>query len=401
MTPLERRSVASLALLYIFRMLGLFMVLPLLALYAGDYPGATPALIGLALGVYGLTQAILQIPLGWLSDHIGRKTVILGGLALFAAGSVIAAMSQSIEGIILGRALQGAGAIAGTVLALLADLTRPEQRTKAMAVVGVSIGMSFAIALVLGPAVASVAGLVGVFWLAASMALVGAGIVVFLVPEPERGPPVQHAEVGARKGMIWRSVRSGGLARLNFGVFSLHLILMASFMVIPGMLEGGAGIDRSQHWTIYLPVLLLSIVGMVPLMILAERRQRPRFTFLVAVAAVALALLCLGVAASGALLYLAMWLFFVGFNFLEATLPSRVSREAPPEAKGTAMGVFSSCQFFGAFCGGAVGGWILQGWDSATLLGVCVLLAALWFVMEWKFSAPDSVAHKAAQGAEV
>lgn len=401
MTPRERRSVASLALLYVFRMLGLFMVLPLLALYASDYPGATPALVGLALGIYGLTQATLQIPLGWLSDHVGRKTVILGGLALFAAGSVIAALSQSIEGIIFGRALQGAGAIAGTLLALLADLTRPEQRTKAMAVVGVSIGMSFAIALVLGPAVASVGGLVGVFWLAGLMALLGAGIVVFLVPDPAQGPPLQHAEVGARRGMILRSLTSPGLARQNFGVFSLHLILMASFMVIPEMLEAGVGIDRNHHWTVYLPVLLLSLVGMVPLMMLSERRQRPRLAFLAAIAALVAALLVLDVTSFAPLLYAAMWLFFVGFNFLEATLPSRVSREAPPEAKGTAMGVFSSCQFMGAFCGGAVGGWVLQHWDAATLLGASMLLAALWFLLEWRFSASDSVLAESARGAEV
>ena len=262
MTALERRTVGSLALLYSFRMLGLFMVLPLLALYAADMPGATPSLIGLALGIYGLTQALLQIPFGWLSDRVGRKPVIIGGLLLFALGSVVAGMADSVTGIILGRTLQGAGAIASTVMALVADLTREEQRTKAMAIVGMSIGLSFAVALVLGPAVAAAGGLSAVFWFTAVLAIVGIVIVILLVPSP---PAIgaEHSDVGTRAVLVGRSLRDPALARLNFGVFVLHFILMASFLVVPGFLEQTAGIDRERHWMVYLPALLLSIAGMV------------------------------------------------------------------------------------------------------------------------------------------
>src|SRR5210317_594330 len=262
MTALEKRTVGSLALLYSFRMLGLFMVLPLLALYAADLPGASPTLIGLALGVYGLTQALLQIPFGWLSDHVGRKPVIIGGLLVFALGSCVAAMADSVYGIILGRTLQGAGAIASTVMALVADLTREEQRTKAMALVGMSIGLSFAIALVIGPVVAAAGGLCAVSWFTAALAIAGIVIVLLLVPSPV-ATGLEHADVGTRAGLIGRSLRDGALLRLNFGVFALHFILMACFLLVPGALEQSAGVDRAHHWQVYLPVLLLSIVGTV------------------------------------------------------------------------------------------------------------------------------------------
>lgn len=380
MTALERRSVSSLALLYSFRMLGLFMVLPLLALYAADMPGATPTLIGLALGIYGLGQALLQIPLGWLSDHVGRKPVIVGGLLLFALGSVMAAQADSLWGIVLGRALQGAGAIAATVMALVADLTSEEQRTKAMAVVGMSIGMSFAVALVLGPAVAAWGGLAAVFWLTAGLAVVGILVVLVLVPTPA-APITDHSEVGARVGLFGRSLRNPDLARLNFGVFTLHFILMASFLVVPGLLEQVAGVDRAYHWQVYLPVLFLSIAGMVPMMRQAERGGRPRAMFLLGIGLLLMALLVVGTASIAAVLYLGLWLFFVGFNYLEATLPSLVSKAVFAGGKGTALGVYSTCQFLGAFAGGAAGGWVVQQFGLAALLGMCLALAAVWALL--------------------
>ena len=379
MTPLERRTVSSLALLYSFRMLGLFMVLPLLALYAADLPGADPLTIGLALGVYGLSQALLQIPLGWLSDKLGRKPVIVGGLLVFAFGSVVAGMADTIEGVVVGRALQGAGAIASTVMALVADLTREEQRTKAMAMVGMSIGLSFAVALVLGPAVAAAGGLSAVFWLTTLLALGGVAIVLLLVPTPPVGQI--HDEVGARRGLFSRSLQDAGLLRLNFAVFSLHFILMALFLVVPGLLLEVADLERDSHWLVYLPALVLSIAGMVPMMIMAERKGRLQAMFLLAIALLILAMSVISLSASPVLLYLGMWLFFVGFNYLEATLPSLVSKMVFPGGKGTALGIYSTCQFLGAFAGGALGGWMLKSGGSLVLLTSCLGLAALWLVL--------------------
>lgn len=387
MTALERRSVASLATLYMFRMLGLFMVLPLLALYAADMPGATPTLIGVALGIYGLAQALLQIPLGWLSDHLGRKPVIVAGLLLFAVGSVVAAVADSVWGIILGRTLQGAGAIAGTVMALVADLTREEQRTKAMALVGISIGLSFAVALVLGPAIAAWEGLAGVFWFTGALALAGIAVLLLWVPAPPGGQSGQP-EAGLRRGMIGRSLLDPNLARLNFGVFSLHFVLMCAFLVLPGMLEDGAGIDRAHHWIVYLPALVLSLAGMVPLMRYAERAGRPREAFLIAITALIATLVIVGVGATETLLYLGLWLFFVGFNYLEATLPSMVSKVASHDGKGTAMGVYSTCQFLGAFAGGALGGLLVQHLGSAGLALACLSLLVLWGL--WVMLAPPA-----------
>ena len=380
MTALERRSVSSLALLYSFRMLGLFMVLPLLSLYAGDMPGATPSLIGLALGAYGLTQAGLQLPLGWLSDQVGRKPVIIGGLLVFALGSVLAATADSLWGIVIGRAVQGAGAIAATVMALVADLTSTEQRTKAMAIVGMSIGLSFAVALVLGPVIAAVGGLASVFWVTALLAVGGIAIVALLVPTPDAGG-VMHSDVGARPRLFGRALRDLALLRLNFGVFSLHFILMACFLVVPGALEQLAGVDRAHHWQVYLPVLVLSVVGMLPLMRIAERGGRPREMFLCGIALLALAIPMLGLASSAIVLYLALWLFFVGFNYLEATLPSQVSKSVFAGGKGTALGIYSTCQFLGTFAGGAGGGWLVQHFGQLSLVGLCLGLALAWWLL--------------------
>jgi len=371
--------VSSLALLYSFRMLGLFMVVPILSLYAIDLPGATPALIGLAMGAYGLTQALLQIPLGWLSDRVGRKPVIVGGLLMFALGSVLAATADSLWGIIFGRAIQGSGAIAATVMALVADLTSTEQRTKAMALVGMSIGFSFAVALVLGPVIAAAGGLPMVFWLTALLAFGGIAIVVLLVPAPPlaRG----HSDVGARPALLGRTLGDPSLLRLNFGVFSLHFILMACFLVVPGALEQLAGVDRAHHWQVYLPVLALSIVGMLPLMRMAERGGRPREMFLCGIGLLAIALPVLDLAAGPLVFFAGLWLFFTGFNYLEATLPSQVSKTVFAGGKGTALGIYSTCQFLGTFAGGAGGGWLLQHSGQLGLLGVCLLLAVTWFLL--------------------
>ena len=379
MTSLERRTVGSLALLYSFRMLGLFMVLPLLALYAADMPGATPAMLGLALGIYGLSQAALQIPLGWLSDRIGRKPVIVAGLLVFALGSLLAAQADTAGGIVLGRFLQGAGAIASTVMALVADLTSEEQRTKAMAIVGASIGASFAIALVLGPVVAASGGLEAVFYLTAVLALAGIAVVLLQVPTPAR--LMEHEEVGARGVHLRRALADHQLLRLNFGVFTLHFILMACFLLVPTILEGSLQVPRGDHWQVYLPTLLLSLLGMLPLMRLAEKGGRLREVFPTAIALVLVALLGFGFTATGPLFYVSLWLFFVGFNYLEATLPSLVSKAVFAGGRGTAMGIYSSCQFLGAFVGGAGGGYVLQHWGAMGLLALCLVPGVAWLLL--------------------
>ena len=379
MTPLERRTVGSLALLYSFRMLGLFMVLPLLALYAADMPGATPAMLGLALGIYGLSQAALQIPLGWLSDRIGRKPVIVAGLLVFALGSLVAAQADTAAGIVLGRFLQGAGAIASTVMAMVADLTSEEQRTKAMAIVGASIGASFAIALVLGPVVAASGGLEAVFYLTAVLALLGIAVVLLRVPTPAR--LIEHEEVGARGVHVTRALADRQLLRLNFGVFTLHFILMACFLLVPTILEGSLQVARGDHWQVYLPALLLSLLGMLPLMRLAEKGGRLREVFPAAIALVLVALLGFAFTAAGPLFYVSLWLFFVGFNYLEATLPSLVSKAVFAGGRGTAMGIYSSCQFLGAFVGGAGGGYVLQHWGAMGLLALCMVPGTAWLLL--------------------
>ncbi|MFV0478850.1 MAG: MFS transporter [Parahaliea sp.] len=377
MNSQERRAVSSLALLYCFRMLGLFMVLPLLALYAADLRGASPSLIGLAVGIYGLSQALLQIPFGWLSDHIGRKPVIVGGLLLFALGSLVAGMAESVHGVIFGRALQGAGAIAGTLMAMVADLTRDEQRSKAMAIIGGSIGVAFAVAMVLGPVMAAWGGLSAVFFFTVLLALAGIVVVLVATPAPSaRG--IEHDEVGARSNLVPRSLKDGALLRLNSGVFILHFILTASFMVVPTLLESVAGLSREQHWQVYLAVVTLSLLLVFPLMRRAEQGGRLRQTFGVAIALLVLALIIMIGSAQPVLIWLSLFLFFLAFNYLEATLPSLVSKTVFAGGRGTALGIYSTCQFMGAFAGGALGGLIVQVQGATCLLLLCTALALLW-----------------------
>ena len=392
MTALERRTVAALAGLYSFRMLGLFMVLPLLSLYAGDLTGSTAVLIGLALGAYGLAQGVLQIPLGLLSDRIGRIPVIIFGLLVFAAGSLYAAQAESIEGVILGRFLQGAGAIASTVMALVADLTSDQQRTKAMALIGMSIGLSFALALVIGPVLASWGGLSLVFNATAGLALVGILIVLFAVPRARSLRPT-HGETGTVPRLLLRSLLEPGLVRLNIGVFTLHFVLMASFVALPLLLEQGMGVHRDHHWQVYLPVLVLSIAGMVPLMILAERKGRLRLAFSFAILLVLVAQWPMSGGWGDMGFYPGLWLFFVGFNYLEATLPSLVSKTVYAGGKGTALGVYSTFQFLGAFAGGAGGGWALQQFGMPGLFGVSAVLLVIWWLVALSMRPPRDLAN--------
>lgn len=385
----EIKIVSSLALLYVFRMLGLFMVLPVLMLYGKNYSGSSPFLLGLALGVYGLTQACLQIPLGWLSDVWGRKPVIATGLLIFAAGSALAAASDSVYGLIAGRALQGAGAIASAVMALVADLTSEQNRTKAMAAIGASIGLSFSVALVLGPFVASIGGMAAIFWLSAALAGVGLLIVWRLIPAPPvlKGTSARR-ETGAVPGLILDTLKHRELLRLDWGIFCLHFILMASFVAVPGMLEG-FGFGRSAQWKVYLPVMVLAFVAMLPFIIVAERRRQVKPVFLGAVATLLVAQL--GLAEWHGHLYLGLLLlfvFFMAFNLLEATLPSLISKWAPVGSKGTAMGIYSTSQFLGAFAGGSMGGLLLQYWHAPGVFAACGLLALVWWLVGWFMRPP-------------
>ncbi len=387
MTVSERRAALALASLFSLRMLGLFMILPVLTLYAEHLVGTTPLLIGLAIGAYGLTQACFQIPFGMLSDRWGRRRIIILGLVIFALGSVVAALADSIIGVIAGRALQGAGAIAAAVMALAADLSREEQRTKFMAVIGVSIGISFALAMVLGPVLNSWVGVKGIFWITAGLALLGILVTWLIVPQPAISR--RHRDTAPVPELFRRVLADGQLLRLDFGIFSLHMLLTATFVALPLALRDVAGLDSARHWELYLPALALSVAAMVPFIILAERKRRMKSVFLGAILALCLTELgllkwhdsVLGVAVM-------LFVFFTAFNLLEATLPSLIAKMAPPDAKGTAMGVYSSSQFLGAFVGGGLGGLALGIFGLKGVFAFAALGALLWFFVAYTMTNP-------------
>ena len=382
----ERRAGISLALIYAFRMLGLFMIMPVFALYAETLPEATPFLAGLALGVYGLTQALLQIPFGMLSDRIGRKPVIFAGLVIFALGSLVAAQADSIYGIIFGRALQGSGAIAAALMALAADLSREEHRTKMMALIGASIGVAFAAAMVLGPVLNQWIGISGIFASTAVLALIGIAILYLVVPDPLRTQ--FHSDAQVQSGALVEVIRDGQLLRLDFGIFILHFALMCVFLVMPLELRDTASLAAADHWKLYLPVFALSLVIMLPFVIIAERNRRMKQVFLGAIATVALAVTGFIYSSDLITLCLSLVLFFAGFNLLEASLPSLVSKTARATQKGTAMGVYSSSQFMGAFAGGVVGGAAHGHWGVDGLYITVVVVLLLWLVLASSMQQP-------------
>lgn len=379
MTAGERRATLGLAGVYGVRMLGLFLILPVFALFAEGLPGTTPFLTGLAVGVYGLTQAVLQIPFGLLSDRIGRKPVIFGGLLLFALGSAIAGAADDIWLVILGRAIQGSGAVSAAVMALAADLTREENRTKAMATIGMTIGASFMLALLAGPVLGRLIGVSGIFWLTAVLALLAIALVALVVPTPTHS--ITHRDAEAVPAMFRKVFSYRDLLRLDLGIFSLHLILTALFLSIPLVLRD-LGLAPVQHATLYLPVMLVSVAAMVPLIIIAEKYGMMKQVLLGAVAALALSQFAFGLFASDFWGFVAaLVVFFTAINLLEAIMPSLVSKVAPVDAKGTAMGVYSTSQFTGAFCGGMLGGWVHQQFGLTAVFEAGALVALLWLVV--------------------
>jgi MFS family permease len=387
MTALELRASFSLASIFALRMLGLFLILPVFAIEASKLPGGDdPALIGLTMGIYGLTQAMLQFLYGLASDRVGRKRVIVFGLVLFAAGSLLAAMAPTLVWRAVGRALQGAGAVSAAVTALLADQTRDEVRTKSMALVGASIGLMFALSLVAAPLLVAYTGLSGLFLLTGGLALLGIAVVIWWVP-PE---PQQHKN--QPRGRLLEVLALPALLRLNFGVFILHAVQLAMWMAVPAMLVQ-AGLSRDHHWWVYLPAVLGSFVVMGGTLFQLEKRGYLRAVFLISIGLTATVqlglLLSVGSAGIASMVGL-LFVFFYGFNVLEASQPSMVSRMAPAQARGAAMGVYNTLQSLGFFAGGVMGGWLMKHGGAQLLFAVCAALMFLWLLVAWPMRQPKT-----------
>ena len=378
LSSIERRAVAALSGIFSLRMLGLFMFLPVFSVHAHEYTGHTPLLIGVAIGIYGLTQGMFQVPFGILSDRLGRRPVIAAGLLVFVLGSVVAALADDIWGIVIGRALQGAGAVAAAVMALASDVTGESHRTRVMAIIGASIGAAFALALVLGPVVTQAAGVSGLFWVTAALAALAIVVLYAGVPTPPR----MTSSGGSALAGLSTALRDGQMLRLNAGIFILHAIMIATFVALPIALRDRAGVDVAEHWKVYVGVLLASVVFTVPLIVFADRANRSRAVMLVGIGLLGAALAGLaGGPAGSILLVVCLIVYFTGFNTLEASLPAMVSRVAPMRARGTALGVYSTVQYLGAFVGGVVGGWLLGAGGERAALAACAGLCVGWMLI--------------------
>lgn len=379
MSKTELRAGATLALIFFLRMFGLFLIVPVFSLFAMELKASTPFLIGLALGIYGLTQALFQIPFGFLSDRMGRKPVITLGLILFILGSIVCAFAEHIYLMILGRALQGSGAVAAVIIALASDLSRPIHRTKLMAMIGMTIGLSFSLAFIAGPALGPILGIHGLFLITGVLALLAIIVLYTLVPTPE---PEHRAE--EQKVPIIEVIKNQDLLRLDGGIFTLHLCLMANFVVVPLSLQGIATIPIEQHWHVYLPVILISILCVGPLVMMADKQGKGRGFFLAAIVLFIIAQLLMAFFSQNIWqIGFSMTVFFTAFNFLEASLPSLVSKTVDPRQKGTALGVYSSCQFIGTFIGGLVGGFLYGFYGLISVYLFSTAMCVLWLVFAW------------------
>jgi MFS family permease len=378
MTPFELRASLSLASLYAFRMLGLFLILPVFAVHAHTLPGGhQPLLVGLVLGIYSLTQGLLQLPFGMASDRLGRKPVIVFGLVLFALGSVVAAQATDIAWTLIGRALQGTGAISAAVTACIADLTRDSQRTKAMGLVGASIGLTFALSLVAAPLLYEWVGMAGMFYLTGALAVVGIAVVLFAVPSLPT--PVHRVGEGVQRTRFREVALDAELMRLNVGIFALHFVQMAMFVVLPAWLVERAQLPLAEHWKVYLPVVAASFVLMVPPIAWGERAGRLRVVTLASIAVILVSQLGYATQPVGILPFVVLLLvFFAAFNVLEATVPSMVSRLAPPDVRGTALGIYNTVQALGLFAGGALGGWASSRFGGVSVFVLCAGVMAVW-----------------------
>jgi MFS family permease len=389
LNPLEKRTALSLSLVFALRMLGLFMIMPVFAIYGQDLIGYSPMWVGFAIGAYGLTQALLQIPAGMLSDKFGRRPIIFGGLIVFAIGSLIAAYADSVYGVTIGRAIQGAGAIASAVLALAADVTREEQRPKVMAMIGVSIGIAFAAAMVAGPVLAPIIGLQGLFFITAAGALTGIAIVHFLVPHVVSKAP--RGETVAIPALLAKLAKDPQLLRLDFGIFILHMALTAMFVVLPLQLLN-MQLSAEQHWHIYLPALLISFILIVPMLILAARKHMNKQFYLFSILLMAVSLVIMSLnSQSISIMFISILLYFTAFNFLEASLPAFISMLSPAGQKGSAMGIYSTYQFLGAFFGGILGGLSYKLLGSSGLFLFLAGLIVIWFFISLGMHNPSKV----------
>ncbi len=394
MSPTERKASISLASIYGLRMLGMFLILPIFAIYATHYEGGNNIqLVGMALGAYPLAQALFQLPYGMASDKFGRKNMIYIGLLMLIIGSVVVALASNIYVVILGRAIQGAGAVSAAVTALLADLTREEHRTKAMAMIGSTIGVTFAISLVLGPAIAHWVGIAGIFWLTALLAALAILVIKFVVPNPLISS--FHSDASAAPAKLKDVLQNGQLLRLNYGIFALHAAQMAMFIVVPFAILKTSHLTVNQHWQIYLPILVGSFILMIPAIIVGEKKNLLKQVFIGAVALMLVAQLCFaGLIGSFWGVVFSLFAYFVAFNTLEASLPSLISKLAPAAAKGTAMGVYNTSQSLGAAVGSLIGGYLSHHYGFSAVFMFCAGLMGIWLLASFSMKTPPAVRTK-------